>query len=171
MTEAHVEPEMFSLQNPEFWVSIAAVVVIALLWKPIGKILASALDGRSQKIRDEIDQAEKLLSDAKTLLARYTGELADAEVQARKIIEQAQREADMIRARAAEELEHALAARQQHVLDRIQQAEAAAITEIRDAAVTMSMQAARKALRDNLNDNQQDALVQKAVGAVKSNLR
>lgn len=173
MTDPHAmaKPAMFSLQNPELWVYVASVVVIALAWKPIGKILTAALDTRTQKIRDEIEQAEKLLSEAKVLLARYTGQLANAEEEARRIIAQAEAEAEQIRLRAAEELEHALAARQQHVLDRIAQAEATAVTEIRDAAITLSIQAARMALQSGLNDNQQENLVQKAVGAVKANLK
>ena len=165
------EPTMFSLQNPELWFAVASVLVIAGLWHPIGKVLATTLDKRTHKIKAEIDEAEKLVSEAKTLLARYTGQLANAEEEARRIIAQAELEAEQIRLRAAEELEHALAARQQHVLDRIAQAEAAAVAEIRDATVTLTMQAARTALRDNLNDNQKDTLVQKAIGAVKSNLR
>jgi F-type H+-transporting ATPase subunit b len=169
MTEA--EPALFSLQNPEFWFAMASVLVIVLAWKPVGKILAKVLDARVDKIRSEIKEAENLLAQAKELLARYTGQLASAEREAQRIIAQAEAEANMIRARAAEELEHALAARQQHVLDRINQAEAAAVAEIRDATVTLTMQATRAALKNGMNDNQQDALVQKAIGAVKSNLR
>jgi F-type H+-transporting ATPase subunit b len=169
MTE--VEPAMFSSQNPELWFAVASIIVIALAWNPIGKILAKTLDARADKIRADIAAAEKLLSDAKTALARYTGALAGAEEEARRIIEQAHLEAEQIRVRSAEELEHALKAREQHVLDRIQQAEAAAVAEIRDATVTLAIQASRAALRDNLNDNQQHALLEKAVGAVKSNLR
>jgi len=169
MTE--VEPALFSLQNPEFWFALASVAVIAVAWKPVGAILAKTLDARTKKIQDEITEAEKLLSEAKELLARYTGQLASAEADARRIITKAEAEADHIRRRAADELEHALATRQQHVLDRISQAEAAAVAEIRDATVTLTMEASRSALRVNLNDNQQEALVQKAIGAVKSNLR
>jgi len=169
MTE--VEPALFSLQNPELWFSMASVLVIALGWKPVGKILATTLDARTKKIKDEIAEAETLLSQAKELLARYTGQLASAEVDARRIIAQAEAEAEQIRLRAAGELEHALATRQQHVLDRINQAEAAAVAEIRDATVTLTMQATRAALKSGLNDNEQEALVQKAIGAVKSNLR
>ncbi len=169
MTEA--EPALFSLQNPELWFAMASVLVIVTLWKPIGSILAKALDERAAKIKDEIKEAEGLLAQSKELLARYTGQLANAEVEARRIIKQAEAEAEMIRTRAAEELEHSLSARQQHVLDRISQAEAAAVAEIRDATVTLTMQAVRAALKDGMNDNQQEALVQKAIGAVKSNLR
>ena len=169
MTEA--EPALFSLQNPELWFAVASITVIALIWNPIGKILAKTLDARADKIRADIEAAEKLLSEAKTILARYTGALAGAEEEAKRIIEQAKLEAEQIRLRSAEELEHALKAREQHVLDRIHQAEAAAVAEIRNATISLSVQASRTALRTNLNDNQQDALIQKAVGAVKSNLR
>jgi F-type H+-transporting ATPase subunit b len=162
---------MFSLENPTLWVAVAAVVFVALVWRPLGAMMAKALDARAQKIRDEIDESEQLLAEAKTLLARYTGQLAGAETEARRIIEQAEAEAKQIQERAAKELEHALATRQQHVLDRIKQAEASAVAEIRDATVAVTMDAARRGLASHLHDDQRDMLVQKAVGAVQNNLR
>ncbi len=164
-------PPMFSLENPTLWVAIASLAFIAVVWRPLGRMIAKGLDARTQRIRDEIDQAEKLLSEAKTLLARYTGQLATAEEEARKIIAQAESDAEQIRQRAAKELEHSLTTRQQHVMDRIAQAEAAAVAEIRDATVSVTMDAARSGLKQHLNDNQQEALIQKAVSAVQQNLR
>lgn len=170
MTPA-TEPAFFSLQSPEFWFGVASLVVIALAWKPLGKILAGMLDSRADKIRAEIAQAEALLAEAKTLFARYSGALQEAEAEAERIIAQAKNEAEQIHARMAQELEHSLAARRQHILDRMTQAEKAATAEIRDAAVTLTMQASRNALRMHTNDNQHSALVQKAIDAVKQNLR
>jgi F-type H+-transporting ATPase subunit b len=164
-------PPTFSLENPTLWVAIATVTFVALVWRPLGGMLAKALDARAQKIRDDIAQAEQLLAEAKTLLARYTGQLAGVEEEARKIIAHAEADAAQIRERAAHELEHALTVRQQHVMDRINQAEAAAVAEIRDATVTVAMAAARQGLRQHLNDNQQESLIQKAVSAVQQNLR
>jgi F-type H+-transporting ATPase subunit b len=161
----------FSLENPTLWVGMGVVVFIALVWRPLGKMLAAALDGRTAKIRAEIDQAEKLLAEAKTLLARYTGQLAMAEEEARRIITQAQAEAEQVRQRAASELEHALVGREAHALARIHQAEASAVAEIRDATIAVTMDAARRAFATHLNDNHQEALLQKAVDAVRQNLR
>lgn len=166
----HANPAMFSLENPTLWVAVASVTVIALLWRPIGQLLVKALNARVQKVRDDIDQAEKLLAEAKVLLARYTGAMAEAEQESQKIIDQAMREAEDVKKRAMEELDHALAAREKHAMDRIQQAEASAISEIRDATVSLSMRAARTAIQTHLNDNQQDALLQNAVVALKSHL-
>ena len=166
-----VEPALFSLQNPEFWFAMASVIVIAFAWNPVGKILAKAFDARTQKIKDSIEEAEELLAEAKTALARYTGALASAEEEAQQIIERAKREAEQIRIRAAEDLDHALVARQEHALDRISQAEAAAVTEIRNATASVAIAASRTILREHLNDNQHSALIQKAVGAVQDHLR
>ena len=171
MASPHHDVAMFSLQNPTLWVAAAAVLFIALVWQPLGRMLANAFDKRAADIRKEIEEAEALLSEAKTLLAKYTGELVSAESQARKIIAQAEAEAFQIRQHAAKELEHALIAREQHALARIQQAEAAAVAEIRDATVALTMDATRTALRQHMNDNHQTQLLQKAVDAVGSRLR
>ena len=57
------------LSDPQFWVLIAFVIFISLVFKPIKKILSTSLDSKIQEIKDKIEQAEKLKNDAQITLS------------------------------------------------------------------------------------------------------
>ena len=52
---------MFS--DPQFWVFIAFIIFIGIIFNPIRKILSVGLDNKIKDIKDSIDQAEKLKKD------------------------------------------------------------------------------------------------------------
>ena len=55
------------------------VVLIVLIWKPVKKAVVGALDGRAEKIRNELDEAQRLHEEAKSLLAKYQRQLHEGE--------------------------------------------------------------------------------------------
>ncbi len=55
--------------DPEFWVAIAAVIFVAIVWKPARKMLIGSLDERADRIRGDLDDARKLREEAEQLLA------------------------------------------------------------------------------------------------------
>ena len=61
----------FSLSNTDFVVAISFVIFIGILiYFKVPKIITGLLDKRSSSIRSEIDEANKLLEESKSLLAK-----------------------------------------------------------------------------------------------------
>ena len=90
---------MFS--DPTFWTAVAVVLFIALVAKPVSRMATKALDERAEKIKAELDEAERLRNEAQDLLAQYQRKQRDAAKEAEAIIEHAKQEADAWTARAA----------------------------------------------------------------------
>ena len=67
--EGRLMPRLFA--DPEFWVLVAVIVLIAALWKPAKRILIGSLDDRATRIREELDAARNLREEAERLLASY----------------------------------------------------------------------------------------------------
>ena len=64
----HERTAMNPFIHPEFWLSLAFFIVLALLlFSPIRKIIHQFLIHEQQKIENQIAQAQALLKDAKTL--------------------------------------------------------------------------------------------------------
>src|SRR6201986_4699086 len=86
--------EMFHLDNPEFWVLVGFILVVALLlWKGVPAMVGKMLDQRAAVIAAELDEARKLRAEAAQLLADYSKRAATAEAQAASIVESAKAEA------------------------------------------------------------------------------
>lgn len=161
---------MAIFSDPTFWVLVAFVILISLLAKPIGGAVSTALDKRADKIRDEIDEAEKLREEAQELLAEYERKQRDTTQAAAAILAHAREEAERLAAQGAENLTQALKRRQQQALDRIAQAEAEAVDQIRALAVDVALDTAERIMSEQLKGKKADALVDDAIKGIAGHL-
>ena len=156
--------------DPEFWVAIAFLLVVAMVFRPAVKAITSTLDERAAKIRIQIEEARKLREDAQALLADYQRKQRDAMAEAEKIIAQAREEAARLKVDAERDLEHAIERRKQQALDRISQSEAQAIAQVRDTAVDVALAAAEKLIQSSLDPARKQALTDKAISEIAARL-
>lgn len=139
------------LQDPHFWVFLATVIFAFVAFQKGKKPLLDLLDKRSSRIRDELEEAERLRSEAHHLLTEYQRKHRDALHTAQQIIENARETASRIRAEAEEALDETLKRRELQLAERIKRAEITAITEIRNQAADIAIGATEKILREQLS--------------------
>lgn len=151
------------LGNPETWVAIAFIIFVVLAGRPIGRALGKALDGRAARIRNQLDEARALRDEAERMLADYQKKQIAATRESEAIIARARDEAERIRRDGAANLEAAFARREKMALEKIAQAEAQAVADVRNRAVDIAMAAASRLLKDNIDSGKGDALVDSAI--------
>src|SRR5205823_9692774 len=122
---------MHLLADGEFWVLLAVVIFAVAVWKPARRAVLGGLDARAARIAAELDEAKKLREEAEALLAQYRRQQQEAAVQAEAILAHAREEAVRVAAQGAKDLDAALARRQRLAEERVAQAEAKALAEIR----------------------------------------
>ena len=159
---------MFS--TPEFWVLVAFVIFVALVWKPAGKAISAGLDGHANKVRAELEEARRLREEAQRMLAEYQRKQAEAMSEADAIVAHAKAEAERLKGTAEQELTQQIARRRQLALDRIAQAEAQAIAEVRATTVEVAMAATRKLIVENLDRSKADTLIEQAAAELPGRL-
>ncbi len=153
-----------------FWVALAFVVFIALVYKPVGRMIGGALDSRSTRIKDELEEAVRLREEAGALLAKFQRQQGKAAKEAEEILAHARDEAERNAAHAGEALEALLARREQQAMDRIARAEQEALAEVRTAAVDLAVRAARRLLERELDEKRRETLIDEAVKDLEKNL-
>ncbi|MBO6947263.1 MAG: F0F1 ATP synthase subunit B [Rhodospirillales bacterium] len=149
--------------DPTFWTAVAVVLFVALIAKPVGKMASKALDERADKIKAELDEAEKLRNEAQDLLAQYQRKQRDAASEAESIIQHAKEEAERMDREGREKLKAALERREKLAMERIEMAEQHAIERVRARAVDVAIAATGQMLADNLSGDKADALVEDAI--------
>ena len=151
------------LYSAEFWVLVAFVILVGGLAKKIWSALTAGLDARANRIRSQLVEAEKLREDAQSLLAEYQRKQHAAAEEAAGIVAQAKAEAERLREQAQADLEQALKRREQQAMEKIAQAEAEALSEVRGQAVELAVAASARLLADNLDDGKAARLVDDAI--------
>src|ERR1700733_14609647 len=99
---------MAFLHEAEFWVLVAAIVFVALVFRPVSRALLGGLDAGAARIRAELDEARRLREEAERLVAEYRAKQQEAAAEAEAIVAHARQEAERIAAQSARDLELAL---------------------------------------------------------------
>ena len=162
---------LFDLSGGEFWVLVAFILFVGfMVWKA-RKALVGGLDSRAARIKAEIDEAQRLREEAQALLADYQKKQREALGEAEAMVKQAGEEATRLKAKAETELAAALKRREQQALDRIAQAEAQALAEVRNLAADLAVAATQKILTDKLDPAKAQSLVSDAIAELPRRLQ
>jgi len=154
----------------EFWLLVAFLIVVVLLWKPVRRHVLPALDARATRIREELDEAQRLQEEAKSLLAKYQRQLHDGETLAREILQRAETEQQRLEERLKSEFETMVARRTQQAEERIAQEEARALAEVRGRAAELALRATERVLRERIGEKEGRALLETALAEVDRKL-
>ena len=153
-----------------FWATAALLVFIAVvLYLKVPAMITRMLDSRIKEIETELAEAERLRAEAKGLLEDYQRRREDAEKEAEGIVAAAREEAFRLTAEAGTTLEALIARRTRAVEEKIAQAEAQAVAEVRARSADLAIEAARVLLQRQMA-TQGDALVERAIKDVGDRL-
>jgi F-type H+-transporting ATPase subunit b len=158
-------------EDPEFWVLLAFVIFLGILVKfGVPKMALSALDERSDRIKQALDEAQRLRSEAQAVLAQYQKKRVEAEKEAQAIIVNARIEAERLAGEAKGKVEEFIARRTKMAESKIGQAEAQALADVHAAAADAAVAAAEKILVQTTHGAAADSLIANGIRDVKAKL-
>ncbi len=160
-SEAAQEASFFA--DPTFWVAVAFFLFFAIFGKMLFGFANTKLDERAQRISDEIEEVTRLREEAQDLLASYEKRQHEALKEAENIVAAAKDEAARLSQEAAEQLEASLKRSEQLATERIAQAEAQALAEVKSLAVDIAMDATKRILAKEVSEEKADAMVDDAI--------
>ena len=159
------------LATPEFWVLVSFLLFIGLLlYLGIPGKVAAMLDERAARIASELEQARKLREEAQGLLADYERKRRDAEREAEAIIAQAREEAEAFAVETRQKLTETVERRGRMAEEKIAQAEAQAVKEVRAAAAELAIAAATRIIAEEVKGAKADQLVEASIANLKDRL-
>lgn len=161
----------FSLGNTDFVVLIAFLIFVGVLFYfKVPGMLGGLLDKRAAEIKSELDEARSLREEAQTLLASYERQQSQVKEQAERIVEHAREDARMAAEAAKADLQQSIARRLSAAEDQITSAEAAAVKEVRDQAITIAVAVARDEIAAQMTAKEANALIDGAIEEVGAKL-
>ncbi len=165
------EGPFLSLGNTDFVVLLAFLLFVGiLLLAKVPGLLGNQLDNRAETIQKELDEARALREEAQTILASYERKQQEVQAQADQIVAAARDEA----ARAAEvakaDLETSIARRLAAAQEQIASAEASAVREVRDQAISIAVAAADEVISKQMTAAEANKLIDAAIADVDAKL-
>ena len=156
--------------DPRFWSAVACVLFFVLFGRSLWKPLVSALDGRAERIRAELDEAARLRREAEQMLEDATRDREAALAEAKELVEHSLREAAIIAEQARKNAEDIAARREQMAKDRIASAERSALREVREAAIEIAIQATQETLAASLGADADGKIIDRSISDLPASL-
>jgi len=157
-------------EDPTFWVAFGFVIFLAGIAKPAWRGITAGLDARTERIRESLNEAAKLREEAQHLLAEYQRKQRGVTKEFDEIIGKSETLAEQFATEAADKIEAALKRREQLAIDKIAQAEAEALQQVRNTTVEVAIAATRTILEQRINVETGKALVDRTIAELAAKL-
>ena len=157
----------FSLRNTNFIVSLAFILFIGiLLYLKVPSLIGGLLDKRAEGIKADLEEARKLRDEAQTILASYERKQQEIGEQAERIIVSAKEQAEATAIQAKEDLQKSIDRKILAAEEQLASSEAAAISQIKEKAISIAIEAAAEAIREHTKESDRDNYLEKSIEEV-----
>lgn len=152
-----------------FWMALVFGLFFFLLSKFAWGPITSALSEREQTIESSIRRAEAALAEAKQLQADNEKARREAEAEAQRILREAREAADAARTEALDKERQQIAHLREQFKAEMEREKAQIKNELRTEVADLAIQAAERILRENLNAERQERLVNDFIAGLPAN--
>ncbi len=155
-----------------FWVAVSFFLFFGgLVYLKVPQKINDILNKLISDIKNEVDESEKLRTEAKTLLYNAQKKLDSAYSVGNEILEQAKKESDKLIIELNDKFHKSSEIKKNAVESKITQMKDAAIKEIKDTSVKIAIESAKKIITTSVDKSKLDNLFQKNLDETKEELK
>ena len=154
-----------------FWVAVSFVIFFgALGYLKVPQKINELLNKLILDIKNEIDESEKLRSEAKILLDNAQNKLDSAQSVSKEIIQQAKQDSDKLIIELNDKFHKSSEIKKNLAKSKIDQMKDAAIKEIKNASIKIAVDSVKKIINTSVDKSKLDTLFQKNLDETKEEL-
>jgi F-type H+-transporting ATPase subunit b len=155
-----------------FWVAVSFVIFFGLLiYFKVPQNVNNLLTKMIVDIKNEIDESEKLRSEAKKLLDDAQNKLNTAEQETKKITEQAKSDSEKLIADMNEKFNKSAEIKKNLAQTKISQMKDSAIKNIKDTSIKIAIETVKKTISNSVDKSKLDHLFDKNLEETKAELK
>ena len=155
-----------------FWVAVSFVIFFgALIYLKVPQNVNDLLSKMITDIKNEIDESEKLRTEAKTLLDNAQKKLDTAQSVSKELLEQAKKDRDSLIIDLNDKFHKSSEIKKNSAENKINQMKDSAIKEIRDASIKIAVDSVKNILTTSVDKSKLDNLFEKSLDETKEELK
>ena len=155
-----------------FWVAVSFVIFFGgLIYLKIPKKINEVLNKLILDIKNEINESEKLRTEAKTLLDNAQNRLDTAQSVSIEILEQAKKDSDRLIIELNDKFHKTSEIKKNLAENKISQMKESAIKEIKDTSIKIAVDSVKKIISTSVDKSKLDTLFQKNLDETKEELK
>ena len=155
-----------------FWVAVSFFLFFGgMIYLQVPQKVNTILDKLISDIKNEINESEKLRTEAKKLLDNAQKKLDTADNVSKEILDQAKKDSDRIIIELNEKFHKSSEIKKKLTENKISQMKEAAIKEIKDASIKIAIDSAKKIITTSVDKSKLDTVFQKNLEETKEELK
>ena len=145
-----------------FWVGVSFILFFAgLIYLKVPQKINEILNNLITNIKNEIDESEKLRTEAKTLLESSQIKLDSAQKESKKIINQAKKESENLIIEMNNKFHKSSEIKKNLTKNKISQMKESALKEIKDNSIRLAVDSVKKIISNSIDKSKLDNLFEK----------
>ena len=158
--------------NATFWVSVSFIIFFGvLIYLKIPQKIMEILDKMISEIKIEIDESEKLRTEAKTLLDNAQNKLDTAQSVSNEVLEEAKKDSDKLIIELNDKFYKSSEIKKNLAENKIAQMKDAALKEIKDVSIKIAVESVKKIINTSVDKSKLDILFNKNLEETKTELK
>ena len=155
-----------------FWVAVSFFIFLGgLVYLKVPQKINSSISMQISKIKKDLDEAEKLKTDAKNLLSDYENKIDKSKKEAQDIINIAKKDSEKNILDKTKKFHELLEERKKNAEQKIMQMKENAIKDIKNISVKISIDAVEHLIKNSIDQNKLEKIYQENLEQVKTSLK
>ena len=155
-----------------FWVAVSFFIFFGcLIYLKVPQKINNSLTDQINKVRKELDEAEKLKVEAKNLLSNYENKIDKSKKEVLEIINLAKRESEKTILEKTEKFHQTMENKKKNAEQKIVQMRENALRDIKNISVKISMDAVEHLIKNSIDKNKLEQLYIKSLEQAKTSLK
>ncbi len=155
-----------------FWVAVSFFIFIGIIiYLKVPQKIDNSLNLNIKKIKDDLDNAEKLKDEAKNLLSEYESRVSKSKEEIKSLIENSSNQAEKNILITNEEFHKIIENRKRSAEEKIKQMKTQAIKDIKNLSVNIAIHSVEKIIKNSIDKKKLDKIYISSIEETKKILK
>ena len=155
-----------------FWVAVSFLIFVGLIfYLKVPQKIDQSLDESIKKIKEEIDNAEKLKDEAKNILGEYESRVSKSKEEIKNLIHKAEKQAEANIIKTNEEFHNIVENRKKAAEEKIKQMKTQAIKDVKNSSVDIAIRSIEKIIKNSIDKKKLDKIYISSIDEAKKILK
>ena len=155
-----------------FWVAVSFLIFVGLIfYLKVPQKIDQSLDESIKKIKEEIDNAEKLKDEAKNILGEYESKVGKSKEEIKNLIHKAEKQAEANIIKTNEEFHNIVENRKKAAEEKIKQMKTQAIKDVKNSSVDIAIRSVEKIIKNSIDKKKLDKIYISSIDEAKKILK
>ena len=155
-----------------FWVAVSFLIFVGVIFYfKVPQKIDDSLNESIKKIKENLDNAEKLKDEAKNILSQYDSKVSKSKEEIKNLITDAKNQAEQNIIKTNEEFHKVIENRKKSAEEKIKQMKVQAIKDVKNSSVDIAISSVEKIIKNSIDKKKLDKIYISSIEEAKKILK